>query len=61
MAALALPPELACVDVIFLMARHAVLREFHFGCGLAVAIGTLDFSVRAREREACLLKVIEYP
>ena len=61
MAALALPSELARVDIILLMTRHAVLRKLDFGRRLAMAVGALDFSVRASEAEACLLKMIEYP
>ena len=61
MAALALPTELARVHVILLMTRHTVRRNLHLACGLDVAIGTLEFTVRARKPEACLLKMIENP
>jgi hypothetical protein len=61
MAALALPSELARMNVILLMARYAVLGKLHLASRLAMAINTLVLTMRPRQCKPSLLKMIEGP
>ena len=61
MTAVALWAVLTQVPVILVMTYPALLRHFHSSRRLRMAGGTLQFGVRANEREMSLLGVIEHP
>ena len=61
MTALALPSELARMDIVLLMTGYAVLRKLHFAGGLAMAIDTLVLAMRPRQCEPSFLQMIESP
>jgi len=61
MAALALPPKLSRMDVIFLMARNAVLGKLRLSSRLAMAIDTFVPTMRSRQCKPSLLQMIKGP
>jgi hypothetical protein len=60
-APLTLAPVLTEVNIVILVTREAIGVEFHLVRGLLVAAAACEFSVRAGQREASLLAVIEFP
>lgn len=61
MAAVALWAVLTQVPVVLVMAHAALLRHFHRAGRLRMAGRTLQFGVRAEQREMRLPGVIEHP
>jgi len=61
MTAVALWAVLTQVPVVLVMTYAALLRHFHSSWRLRMAGGTLQFGVRAEQREMGLLGVIKHP
>ena len=61
MAAVTLGAVLPQVPVILVMTHAALLRHFHSSWRLRMAGGTLQFGMRAEQREMRLFGVIEHP
>lgn len=61
MTFLTLSAELAQVHVILRMTGYTLPAELDFGCRLFVTSRAAEFCVRAGEREARLLAVVEFP
>lgn len=61
MTAVALWAVLTQVPVVLVMTHAALLRHFHRAGWLRMAGGTLQFGMRAQQREMRLLGVIEHP
>jgi hypothetical protein len=59
-ATLALCAVLAQMDVVLAMAGTAVLGQFDFARGLAMALGALELAVCAGEREAIFMNRREW-